>query len=410
MPVATPDAGNHGRGSNAAPPMPGIPTAPAGPAPLAPAFMPQPSGPPLPDPTTPAATAPAGVLRWEDMERRQAQILERGSPDYDKWIMSLKPDGNDPQYDYALYKAQEAARKRQEDRDAQAAAQAAKAASDAAMAKSLSPLAQTKPHDRAGKTGNKRDDAIDNILGFVKRKSRDPLSQNKPHDVGRYDQVIASWSNDPNNPMGAFTAPVNHGETIHDPNALPGNGDPKDAKDANPALGDVAKDNGFGDQNGVVRDDPQNTDPDKSSALVYWTTRKTSDGSVQHVYMTSADAMKYLFTLPPDVVKKIQENWPGNTVQATGYILQGDPIYQYWQKIVATAAVWHQMGSETSPMDFFEAEIQALIAKSKAGGGGGGGHGGGGGRGGAGAQGLAEYDYYQAMMQVLGDLSGLPNG
>jgi hypothetical protein len=77
-----------------------------------------------------------------------------------------------------------------------------------------------------------------------------------------------------------------------------------------------------------------------------------------------------------------------------------------WEWAVEVASISAANGQKLSPKDVFFAQLSATMTKLKASG-----TGGGGGSSGQWAQptggDLAATDYYQAMMQVLGDTSGI---
>lgn len=98
--------------------------------------------------------------------------------------------------------------------------------------------------------------------------------------------------------------------------------------------------------------------------------------------------------LPPALISQYQKDMG---LPVTGRV-EGE-LKQLWDKAVDYAVDLIKTGQKISPKEVFTVWVQSLIEQYKASGGRGGG-------GGGGAR-METFDYYRAMMQVLGDISGV---
>lgn len=109
------------------------------------------------------------------------------------------------------------------------------------------------------------------------------------------------------------------------------------------------------------------------------------------VYMFTADAKAAGQRVDPALLSKYQA---GLGLVVTGKM---DPILEnYWDQAVSMAQRSAVTGIHMSVQEWFDLIVSSAVAKR-----------GGGGGGGGGSQPLDANDYYRAMMQVLGDISGV---
>lgn len=132
----------------------------------------------------------------------------------------------------------------------------------------------------------------------------------------------------------------------------------------------------------------------KNGDYVYVGTEKDKYGYERPVYVYAIDAKASMAKMPPDKIRAYQK---ALKLPVTG-IAEG-PLKQLWDNAVAYAQEYARAGQKVELQFIFDTLVQSAIKQVNARGGGGGG--------GAGAPDLNEDDYYFAMMQVLGDISGV---
>lgn len=141
----------------------------------------------------------------------------------------------------------------------------------------------------------------------------------------------------------------------------------------------------------------------RSGAYVYVGTETDPEtGAVRDVYVYAGDATAGLYALGPSEIKRYQAM---TGAPQTGVPGPEDQLQAVWDYAVKTAQGYAQAGIKMSVREIFDNEMRnRQRAYANRGGGGGGG----------GLGGLEEdpedraaVDYYRAMMQVLGDISGV---
>lgn len=123
-------------------------------------------------------------------------------------------------------------------------------------------------------------------------------------------------------------------------------------------------------------------------------------GFTRPVYLYRDDAKAMLAAMDPAKLKEYQKRLGLSEHGLADPILQG-----YWDDAVAVAEGYARRGIKVDLQYIFDTLINAVVEKNKKAGGG---------RGGGGAGGIAgmseeekAYNYYFAMMQILGDISGV---
>lgn len=154
---------------------------------------------------------------------------------------------------------------------------------------------------------------------------------------------------------------------------------------------------------GITLDAPDSNISLRSGAYVYMGKEYNSEyGAERDVYMYGDDAKNALATIDPAVIQSWQTQLG---LDPTGKI---DPdLAKFWDYAVSEARRYAATGNKVSVRDLMDMYV-ASAAKERARSGGGGG-GGGSGLGEDNPEDQAAVDYYRAMMAILGDISGVPN-
>jgi hypothetical protein len=135
----------------------------------------------------------------------------------------------------------------------------------------------------------------------------------------------------------------------------------------------------------------------KTHDYVFAGTTKDRFGFVRPTWMFKDDAKASITAMPQAKIKAYQKKLD---LPQSGLV---DPDLQnLWDYAVAMAQNYNLAGQRVDLEYIFETLVNAQAAANAAKGRGGGG--------GAGAEPLTDVDYYFAMMQVLGDISGVENG
>lgn len=142
----------------------------------------------------------------------------------------------------------------------------------------------------------------------------------------------------------------------------------------------------------------------KSGMYVYVGQEDDPEGGVgfrRDVFVYEEDAKSMLTAVDPEKLKGYQKRLGLEEHGLADPILQG-----YWDDAVQMAQLYARQGKKVDLQFIFDQLINAVEAKQRRSGGRGGG--------GGGIAGMSEeertYDLYFAMMQVLGDISGVGNG
>jgi hypothetical protein len=155
--------------------------------------------------------------------------------------------------------------------------------------------------------------------------------------------------------------------------------------------------------NGTTLNGPKEEYAKKSGAFVYMGAEAGASGATHDVYVYYKDAEAGIFTIPADQMKTYQKR---TDLDTTGY--PQDELQGEWNKAVGEAQQYAKAGIKISVRELFDRRIARVEAQLRASRGGGGGGGGSSFVGENPAE-VAAIDYYRAMMQVLGDISGMPN-
>ncbi len=118
----------------------------------------------------------------------------------------------------------------------------------------------------------------------------------------------------------------------------------------------------------------------------------------EYVYVEDAKSM--IMSMPPEKIKEYQKR--------LGLVEHGlaDPILVgLWEDAIYLAQGYARSGQKVELQFIFDTLVNAKVEKMKSGGGGGGGGGGAANR----SDEESAYNYYFAMMQILGDISGVGN-
>lgn len=148
----------------------------------------------------------------------------------------------------------------------------------------------------------------------------------------------------------------------------------------------------FMSRNGKVLTGSQSSYAKTSGAFVYVGSRTLRDGSTEETYMYVQDAKNALVALGSQRLADYQTTLG---LPVTGY--PDKQLRAMWDFAVEEAASSAAADVKNTVQEIFDSMINANAGKL----------GGGGGGGGSGAAPLDSYDYYRAMMQVLGDVSGV---
>lgn len=322
------------------------------------------TGPVIPAPIVPRIdTTLKGKARFDDMLNRNRPLFGSGigGHDYNQWILSQPEDLSDPEYNQILLAAKAQA-KRAEEGFGQEAANAPFGTKIRKDAKRLKP--PVTPAD--GGTGPA--EAGLNVGPSLLADEEKRLEAER-HKV--LTQVF----------KGVPTSEASLGTR----------------QGTDPML------SRFMDINGKPLEGPQAEYAKRSGAFVYMGAKPSGIGVYTDEYVYTDDAKAALVTLGADRIKAYQTTLG---MDATGVPMPGDPLDDLWQAAVKQAQNFAISGIKMSVIELFEGYVRANAGRAKRGGGGGGG--GGGGFIGQNPEDVAAIDYYRAMMQILGDISGVP--
>lgn len=301
-----------------------------------------------------------GRARFDTLMANAPGMFEKDSYEYNKWVLSLQEDLNDIEFTRLLRQAKERAQLVERQRTASQG----EMRYGLKKVKAGEPAAPTPPTPDGGVTGTLPGTGPSSKSRFEK------FEEGQHRDATRNTPIIQGIPTsservlgDPDNPGGepdAFLqAYVN------------GTGLPVTDKQAQ-----VAARSGQWVYGGQV-DDPSG-----------------GKGYKRDLYVYVEDASAQLSSMPTDKIKAYQTKM-GNT--ATGVV---DPALQkLWDTAVATAANYARAGKKVTVQFIFDTLVAAQAAS---------GGGGGGGRfAGETPNEMASIDYYRAMMEILGDISGV---
>lgn len=351
--------------------------------PAPPVAPPLPPGVPIPPPTAvPAAPGLRGVARWNALQQTRPGVFS-GPSGYVDWLKSLPDDPNDPEYQHYL----DDARKR-------------------AFAGEGNPVEKVKAYDQAVNeyvTGTRR--------GMVKRdKEANPVvtpgsgapgpsaqsatpyvaegekaKQSEFAEARDLENERVNKNKTRKTTLGAYwKQPTFKGRPVGT-DELYTEGNVQD-----PYL------QGFLSENGIQLTGDQQNKALRSGKYVYMGTEHNDELNVDRpVYMFTDDAQAASMHVDAAVLSGYQKALGS---EVTGHM---DPyMLSVWDKAVEMASRDTQASDAShhpmSVREWFDILMQSAIAQKKAGAAGGG------------VQ-YEEFDYYKAMMQVLGDISGVGN-
>jgi len=315
-------------------------------------------------PTLPPGSTP-GVMNFEgglglhgrarfEAQHNEVQFLG-SADDYKNWILSLKEDPTDLEYNLAL-------------REAKAKAgqpTVAPSAPDGVLAFPPAPGIVTHMGTRRQKDPDSSEGDIENVL----------KDEALPTDEEQIKQQ-KDWRRAADN----YKTPVFRGRPVNSDDLYA----PEEAQD--PFLDDWLS------EQGVKLDANSRKKALKSGQYVYMGQEYNEKlGVSRDVYVYKDDAGAASQSIEAGVISNYQKEL-GLTV--TGRM---DPYLQpIWEEAVKFAQDSARNGQKISVREWFDLFVQSAIAKKKAGGAGGGG-----------AAAPEEFDYYRGMMQILGDISGV---
>lgn len=330
----------------------------ASPSPSAPPTL-TPTGPPTP-PGGPVLATPmlgaTGKARWEELARK----APLGGHEYNQWVLSLKDDPSDPEYQEQLSKARyQAQAAENKDKNARPFVKPGQKGMMATRGGELPPGTppSTMLHEpKSGRTPG---------------KPLNPIEEQK--------QAMAEIK-------GAS------GEVFV--------GTPTSQEGLATPSGEDLVLNQFMSINGKPLPGPQGEMAKRSGAFVYMgiTTSTTKHGysADTNQYMYYKDAAAGLTALGAAKVKEYQATLK---MDQTG--IPDDSLQNLWDKAVSQAQLYAKANIKMSVKEIFDSYVAANAAAAK-------GRGGGSGFVGDTPEEIAAIDYYKAMMAVLGDISGLP--
>lgn len=305
----------------------------------------------------PTDTAKRGKARFEaEMSAAQGRIFGGAwSHDFNQWVLGLREDPEDPEYNAILAWAKSNAERKEKGLDASA--------------------------NNAGEKGTEGFKIPDGIL------KKPTLTAVQPAAGGDKTPVF----------QGGFKSAesdAEFGKERFQGGTLQTQKRPDDDSPGNAEL------NKFRREKGLMLPPEDASRAKTSGEYVYMGTEQNPNGKAQRdLYMTEADAKAAIGAIPEAKVAAYQKMLG---LPQTGKI-DGD-LMTLWNNAVVQAQVYAQNGKKVSVQELFDVRVNALAARLKARGGGGGG-------GGGGLQqdpeDMAAADYYMAMMQILGDISGV---
>lgn len=342
-----------------------------------PTLPPPPMGPPLPTPLNAGIPLVKGRARLQQLINENRGLFSSGmwGHDFNKWILSLAPVMDDPEFNAALQQMQGLALRYQ----------------------SGDTPTNIGPPGSPGTSKGSQDFSIMQV-------STSPNLPLQTGTQGTTDGGTGAIPTDPNLPT-VGTGGILDEEKVRERKArakaqLEGTPLFKGA----PVPGSVVSEQGeiedpylrqFFNKHGITLDSDDAQKKLDSGEWVYMGTEVDSTGTKRPVYVYKDQAHNAVVNLP---AKKIAAYQKALGLNVTG---RPDPyIEQYWDAAVASAQRYAAAGHKVSVQELFDMYINSAIAKRNASGGGGGG-------GGAGAQAPSTDDYYMAMMGVLGDISGV---
>lgn len=361
--------------------------------PDAPPTLPKPgdpgfTGPVLPGPNPLVPTVLRGRARFEAMVNQMGAGFASGvwGHDFNAWVMGLKEDPNDAEFNQVLAWAKSNAKRHEQGLQAAITNQKDKTAKqkkiDATTWKVPDNLGDPSAVSGLGTgqvpgIGPSAQSASVNDALAEKAKGT-PTKKQQQIMKHEWEQERALWQQD------TFKGrPMETGEAQ------------EQAQD--PWLMEWLK------KEGIVLQGDNKTVALRSGEYVYMGGEYSAEyDATRGVYMYADDAKNAIATIDPGVIA----NWQKQLgIEATGKI---DPdVSKFWDYAVAQASRYAATGSKVSVRDLMDIYVASAAAERNRGGGGGGG---------GGAGGLEEdpedqaaVDYYRAMMAILGDISGVPN-
>jgi len=344
-----------------------------------------PSVPGVPPIYGPPATQPNpvaglhGSARWEATVRSALSMFggRMWSRDYNMYVLSLQDDPNDPEYNTALAQAKVYAQK------------------------------------------------------FESGQTPDAVGSGAPSNVGT--PLVGPGQVGHMAVNTAIPQPVPPGSSLHEPKTPSGLQHPKvqklnEVQEQKQAMQEIRRNSGdiftgtpasdqslatptgtdpilaqFMDVNGKLLTGPQAEMAKRSGSFVYMgmTTSTTEHGytAQKNQWMFVQDAYAGLAAQGPEKVKQYQGMLG---VEQTGILNNdADGLQSMWNAAVKQAQLYAVAGLKVSVQEIFDSYLRSTVAAKKS-------RGGGGSFIGDNPVDIAAIDYYRAMMQILGDISGMP--
>jgi len=348
--------------------------------------------PPVPLPGTPGFTGPVapgnipnpllgltGKARWDALVQNERPLYGNAamwSHDFNQWVLSLKDDPNDPAFNSILAWARSNAKRQEEG-----------TATNVSGAPSHQYARETPPGPAAPSGGS-------GAPGPTGQSASGPYSVPSPADLkptgpskqqSKFEKTVELPSD-----RAEWRKPTFKGRAIGTDEIYNQQG-PQD-----PFLQGFLTENGVpvGNLSGQMSSDNSRAAL-QSGKYVYMGTETNSElGVKRDVYMYVDQAQAEGMHVESNVLASYQK--------ALGLTVTGrmDPyLTSKWDEAVQMASRSAQAGDKMSVREWFDILMSSVIAQKNGSGGGGGG---------GGAK-MEEFDYYRAMMQVLGDISGVGN-
>lgn len=308
----------------------------------------------------PTDTAKRGKARFEaEMSAAQGRLFGGAwSHDFNQWVLGLREDPNDPEYNSILAWAKGNAERKEKGLDASA--------------------------NNAGEKGTEGFKIPEGIL------KKPTLTAAQPAAGGDTTSTAPVF-------QGGFKSAesdAEFGTERFQGGTLQTQKRPDDESPGNAELNKFRRDKG-------LMLPPEDASRSKTSGeYVYMGTEKNPNGKAQRdLYMTADDAKNAIGAIPEAKIASYQKMLG---LPQTGKI--DNDLMGLWNQAVQEAQVYATQGRKVSVQELFDIRVNALAARLKARGGGGGGGGGGLEQD---PEDMAAADYYFAMMQILGDTSGV---
>lgn len=347
----------------------------------------QPMGPPVPG--LAAALPPGGLTgraRFEAEVKGSIFGANVWGHDFNQWILSLKEDPNDPEYNLALRWAQGQAKQK----ESGTASSIGKVGKQVAKGGTL-PQGFKVPDeviaDQKAAIGSVDLPGGQGPAGVEPSGSQiigGPLSDDatgRPDGLSRFDQKVEQEQHVAD--VKQSKKPVFRGRQVGTDELYQPVG-PLDAYlDA------------WLSENGIALEGNSKTIALRSGKYVYMGTEHNSELNTDHDVYTYVEDASAAGVNPAVVEPALIQQYQA----ALGFTVTGrmDPyLMGKWDEAVSQAQRYAMTGVKMSVKELFVVLMSSIVAQKKA-------------QGGSGAAQMEEFDYYRSMMQVLGDISGVDN-